>query len=283
MVGSAIHDTIKLLNGEAALEVFAQIIMALVAVVSGVRKTHIGCISVFLTLFTNTRLLRRFRRCLGRLLYGERVAALFGRHCPGRGLLCLPLHRRAAGRLLRIYDRRSGRHMQAGKTHDSCICSSLFSVNASGRALGCCVPFLVEGHCGELARLKPRSCFFVRFCWRFLLLLMSLLCCLFCVVSRKTVDLQYLSLVCWCAKQAQSSDFSGSVPCCFDLGTLEQHVRCLAPSGLLLSCSCSTSLDSAFLQRRAPLPIIETQKSPWNVSDRFVSRKNNEVSVWAGK
>ena len=47
MDGSAIHDTIKLLNGEAALELFAWIIMALVAVVSCVRKTHIGCISVF--------------------------------------------------------------------------------------------------------------------------------------------------------------------------------------------------------------------------------------------
>ena len=35
------------------------------------------------------------------------------------------------------------------------------------------------------------------------------------------------------------------------------------PLGLLLSCSCSISLDSVFLQRRAPpLPIIETQKSP---------------------
>ena len=55
--------------------------------------------------------------------------------------------------------------------------------------------------------------------------------------------------------------------------------RCAA-TGLLLSCSRSTSLDSAFLQRRAPLPIIETQKSPWNVSNRFVSRKNNEVTVW---
>ena len=91
---------------------------------------------------------------------------------------------------LRIYHRRSGCHVQAGKTHDSCISSSLFSVNASGRALGCCggqprcVPFLVEGHCGELARHKPRSCFFVRFCWRFLLLLISLLCCLYCVVFR---------------------------------------------------------------------------------------------------
>ena len=49
--------------------------------------SHIGCISVFLTLFTNTKLLRRFRRCPGRLLCGERVAPPPGRHCPGRGLL----------------------------------------------------------------------------------------------------------------------------------------------------------------------------------------------------
>ena len=45
-----------------------------------------------------------------------------------------------------------------------------------------------------------------------------------------------------------------------------------------MSCSRSTSFDSAFPQRRAPLPIIETQKSPWNVSDvdRSVNRKNVE-------
>ena len=72
MDGSATHDTIKLLNGEAALELFAWIIMALVAVVSCVRKTHIGCISVFfLTLFTNTRLLRSLRRCPGSALRAE--------------------------------------------------------------------------------------------------------------------------------------------------------------------------------------------------------------------
>ena len=42
----------------------------------------------------------------------------------------------------------------------------------------------------------------------------------------------------------------------------------LRGTGLLLSCSCSTSLDSAFfLQRRASLLIIETQISLWNVSD----------------
>ena len=61
------------------------------------QDTHWLYFSV-LTLFTTTRLLRRFRRCPGRLLCGERVAAPPGRHCPGRGLLRLPLHRRAAGR-----------------------------------------------------------------------------------------------------------------------------------------------------------------------------------------
>ena len=67
---------------------------------------------------------------------------------------------------------------------------SMPQVVRQAAALGCCagllryVPFLVEGHCGELARHKPRSFFFVRFCWRFLLLLISLLCCLYCVVSR---------------------------------------------------------------------------------------------------
>ena len=42
-----IDDTIKLLNDDAALELFVCIIVALVAVVSCVRKTHIGCILVF--------------------------------------------------------------------------------------------------------------------------------------------------------------------------------------------------------------------------------------------
>ena len=40
-----IEDTIKLLNDDAALELFVCIIVALVAVVSCVRKTHIGCTS----------------------------------------------------------------------------------------------------------------------------------------------------------------------------------------------------------------------------------------------
>ena len=46
-VANAIHDTIKLLNDDAALELFVCNIVALAAVVSCVRKTHIGCILVF--------------------------------------------------------------------------------------------------------------------------------------------------------------------------------------------------------------------------------------------
>ena len=84
-----------------------------------------------------------------------------------------------------------GVNMQADLTQGSCICASLFSVNTSA-AFGQprCVPFLVEGQCGELARHEPRSLFFVRFCWRLLLLLTSLLCCPCSVVSRWTMDLQ---------------------------------------------------------------------------------------------
>ena len=40
----AIHDTIKLLNDDAALELFVCNIVALAAIVSCVCKTHIGCI-----------------------------------------------------------------------------------------------------------------------------------------------------------------------------------------------------------------------------------------------
>ena len=48
-----------------------------------------------LTLFTTTRPLRRFGRCPGRLLCGERVAAPPGRHCPGSAapMSCTPSKR----------------------------------------------------------------------------------------------------------------------------------------------------------------------------------------------
>ena len=169
-----------------------------VGVVTGTRKTHIitflwTCFDVFVT---TTRLLRRLRHCPGRLLCGWRVAVPPGRHCPGRVLLRLPLHRRASGRvLLRIYHRRSGRHttnwQDTGQLHlFFVIFGQYLRSDGAAAALGCCagllrcVPTLVEGHCGELAGHKPRSCCFVHFCWRFLLLLISLLCCIYCVVSR---------------------------------------------------------------------------------------------------
>ena len=120
-----------------------------------------------------------------------------------------------------------------------------------GRAPGCCAgllrwasravyPSSLKGHCGELARHKPRSCFFVRFCWRLLLLLTSLLCwSILCCLPMN--DGSSVPLVGLLVRKADTEfNFSGSVPCCFDLGTLEQHVRCLSPSGLLLRCSCST-------------------------------------------
>ena len=98
----AIQDTTKLLNDDAALELFVCNIVALAAVVSCVRKTHIGCISVFLrTLFTTTRLLRRLRHCPGRLLYGGGVAASpegTAREAPRRCLVHDPGHHKAAGR-----------------------------------------------------------------------------------------------------------------------------------------------------------------------------------------
>ena len=51
----------------------------------------------------------------------------------------------------------------------------------------------------------------------------------------------------------------------FQIWRLYVHCLCMFdvfPPGLLLSCSRSTSLDSAFLQRRARLLVMGTQKSP---------------------
>ena len=60
------------------------------------------------------------------------------------------------------------------------------------------------------------------------------------------------------------------------------------PRGLLLSCATSMSLDSALLQQRAPLPIIETQTSHWNVSgvdrrETSLFPRKKDVTVWAGE
>ena len=77
-----IDDTIKMLNDDAALELFAWIIVALVAVVSCVRKTHICFMfACFWTLFTEHEAITTLS--LGGMLFGERMAALSGRHHVG--------------------------------------------------------------------------------------------------------------------------------------------------------------------------------------------------------
>ena len=77
-----IDDTIKMLNDDAALELFAWIIVALVAVVSCVRKTNICFIFVcFLDALPEYEAITTLSP--GGLLSGARIAALPGRHRPG--------------------------------------------------------------------------------------------------------------------------------------------------------------------------------------------------------
>ena len=150
---NVIHDTIESLNEDAGLG------WALSPVLARHIATYSVCVFHF---FTNMRLLRRFRRHPGRLLFGGRVAAHPRRHCPSRvgcpsgkewllspegtarkallrAIRRLPPSLRAAGRCCCVsIIAGPGVRPQTGKTHDSCIISSLFSVNTSGRALGCC-------------------------------------------------------------------------------------------------------------------------------------------------
>ena len=61
----AIHDTTKLLNDDATLELFVWTSMALVTVVICSHKTPISFIYVFLMFITIMRVLRRFRALPG--------------------------------------------------------------------------------------------------------------------------------------------------------------------------------------------------------------------------
>ena len=82
----------------------------------------------------------------------------------------------------------------AQKTRYVCIFLTWFLVNTSGRALGCCCGGVLRGQrwdivaagpsgVHKLSRHTPRS---RPLFWSFLLLLISLLCCLFCIVSQAT-------------------------------------------------------------------------------------------------
>ena len=120
---NVIHDTIESLNEDAGLG----------WALSPVLARHIATYCVCFNFLTNTRLLRRFRRHPGRLLFGgrvaapprkalpgpgrllfgERVAALPGRHCPesaaSRSSASSTSSSSCWAVLLRIYHRRSGR------------------------------------------------------------------------------------------------------------------------------------------------------------------------------
>ena len=119
-----IDDTIKLLNDDAALELFVCIIVALVAVVRCIRETHIGCILVFfdtlheyeaittLSPMTGQAALRGDSGCSPRkALPGPRSSAPSTSSSSCRSVS------------LRVYHRRSERHTQTGKTHDVCTYS----------------------------------------------------------------------------------------------------------------------------------------------------------------
>ena len=149
------------------LELFAYIIMALIAGVSCVRKTYIGCISVFLSYSSQPRgyydafaIARAGCSAGGEWLLPPEgtvraeffcafhlfVELLGGCCCvsiiAGPGVTCKLARHMTAASILRYF-----RSMpQAGL------------LRWAGQPR--CVPFLVEGHCGELAGHKLRSCFF---------------------------------------------------------------------------------------------------------------------------
>ena len=131
--------------------------------------------SVFFDTLTNTRTLRRFRRCPGRLLCGARVAAPSRKALPGprssapstSSSSCLSVQSR-------VYHRRSERHTQTGKTHDICIyffsyLRSIPQVVRGAAAPECCGVVLRRRAGGprgvlKLSRQTPQTCCFT-FVW----------------------------------------------------------------------------------------------------------------------
>ena len=155
---------------------------------------------------------------------------------------------------LRVYHRRSERHTQTGKTHDICIYSfsclrSIPQVVRGAAAPGCCGVVLRQRAGGprgvhKLSRHATNSLLHIclsSFCHEgrcFSPLHEGLT---LCIVRHVSAHHSMLPLI---YRLTGNSTFGGSMfivaacSMCFHLG-------------LLLSCSCSTSLDSGFLQRRA--------------------------------
>ena len=157
---------------------------------------------------------------------------------------------------LRVYHRRSERHTQTGKTYDICTYSSLRSipvVRGAAAAAACWRSAWVA----QALKTHARN------------LLLHICLASFCHEGRYFSPLHEGFALCFVRHvsahhsmvplfyRLMGNSTSLSVHCCgmFDVFFLD----------LLLS--CGTSLDSAFLERGAPLPDIETQESLWNVSD----------------
>ena len=128
-------------------------------------------------------------------------------------------------------------------------------------ASGCCAGVL-EVRVGYtiFARHTLRSRLFVRFFWRFLLI--SLLCCLFCIVSQATRILFVRSASRWSIGEQGQIILRFPAPRLLFNGA-HFHSHQVRGFPRLLHCEQFVQQSRCFLQRRAPpLPIIETQKSP---------------------
>ena len=102
-------------------------------------------------------------------------------------------------------------------------------------------------------------CFF----WSFLLLSISLLCCLFCIVSQATKILFVRSASRWSIGDEQGHRFLRFPAPRLLFNGAQFHSPEVRGFPRLLYCEQSVQQSRGFLQRRAPpLPIIETQKSP---------------------
>ena len=149
---SVIHDTTKLLNGDAGLWV---------GVVTGTRKTHI--ITFFggrvLMFCHNHEAITTPSPLPGQAALRGESGCSPRKALPGPSSARLPLHRRAAGRvLLRIYQRRSGRHTNLARHRTVALFLRYFRVNTPGRAPGCCAGLLrwaaALGCCGVVLRRR---------------------------------------------------------------------------------------------------------------------------------
>ena len=135
--------------------------MALVAVVSCVRKTHIGCLSVFFDTLHEYEAITTLSPMPGQAaLRGESGCSPWKALSGLRSSAPSTSSSSCRSLPLRVYHRRSERHTQTGKTHDICIYS--FSYLRS-------IPQVVRGAGGprgvhKLSRHAPNFFLLASFC-----------------------------------------------------------------------------------------------------------------------